>query len=106
MQLYSILILAEVWRFMQAAIRWDFGTLQEFFGFLGMFEIRSGWAALDGIHGLPWKHNRNMFKNKGVKRIHVCGIKGTLIYAFYQEPVMPFKYLHLNTGSLDHRISF
>lgn len=84
MPLYSILILAEVWRFMQAAIRWDFGTLQEFFGFSGecLRSAREG-PPLDGIHGLPWKHNRNMFKNKGVKRIHVCGIKGTLIYASF-----------------------
>lgn len=42
MQLYSILILAELWRFMQAGVGWDFGTPQEFFGFLGMFEIRTG----------------------------------------------------------------
>lgn len=61
MQLYSILILTALWRFMQTGIRWDFGTLQEFFAFLGMFKICLGWAA---IHGLPWKHNRNMFLKK------------------------------------------
>lgn len=80
MQLYSILILAELWRFMQAGVRWDFGTIgQEFFGFLRMFKIRltsTGWAALDGIHRFPWKHNRNMVKNKRIKCICVCGIRG------------------------------
>lgn len=106
MQLYSILILAELWRFMQAGVGWDFGTPQEFFGFLGMFEIRTGWAALDGIHGLPWKHNRNMFKNKRVKCIHVWDQGNTYIYAFfYKEPVMPFKCLHLNTGSQDQLLA-
>lgn len=82
MQLYSILILVELRRFMQAGVRWDFGTRQEISGFLGMFKIRltsTGWAALDGIHGLPWKHNRNMVKNKRIKCIRVCGIQGTLI---------------------------
>lgn len=80
--------------------------------FLGMFKIRltsTGWAALDGIHGLPWKHNRNMVENKRIKCIHVCGIQGTLEYVFFfllLQGVIPFKYIHLNTGSLDHRIGF
>lgn len=64
MQLYSILILAELWRFMQAGVTWDFcNTAGGSLVFLGTFQIRltsTGWAALDGIHELPWKHNRNM----------------------------------------------
>lgn len=58
-------------RFMPAGVGWDFGTMQEFLGFLGMFEIRltsRRWAALDGIHGLPWKHNRNIVKNEKKKK--------------------------------------
>lgn len=78
---------------MQAGVRWDFRTRQEISGFLGMFKIRltsMGWTALDGIHGLPWKHNRNMVKNKRIKCIHVCGIQGTLKYAVLLGASHPF----------------
>lgn len=96
MQLYSILIFTELRRFMQAGIRWDFGTLQEFFGFLGMFKICPGWAA---IHGLPWKQNGNMFKNKRVKCIHVYVRSREHIYMHLTRNQLCLKYLHLNTGS-------
>lgn len=68
-----------------------------------MFKNRltsTGWAALDEIHKLPWKHNRNMDKNKRIKCILMSGIQGTLKSAFYPEPVIPFTWLYLNTGSL------
>lgn len=86
MQLYSILILVELWRFMQAGVRWDFGTRQENSGFLGMFKIRltsTGWAALDRTHGLPWKHNRNMVKSKRIKCICVCVGSGEHLNMFF-----------------------
>lgn len=39
MQLYSILILVQWWRFMEAGVRWDFGTRQQISGFLEVFKI-------------------------------------------------------------------
>lgn len=56
MQLYGILILAELWRFRQAGVRWDFRSLREFFGF----------SAPDGP--LPRIHNRHVFKKDDVFR--------------------------------------
>lgn len=57
MQLYSFLILVQLWRFMQAGVRWDFRTRQQISGFLGMFKIcltNMRWTAMARIHGLPF----------------------------------------------------
>lgn len=56
MQLHGILILAELWRFKQAGVRWDFCSLRESFGF----------SAPDGP--LPRIHNRHVFKKDDVFR--------------------------------------
>lgn len=63
---------------MQAGVRWNFETQQQISGFSGNI-LRSASPAqdelhLDGFHGFPWKHKRNIVKNKR-NCVHVCGIQ-------------------------------